>query len=47
MKYVPVKLPDIQNAKSTREKINAFLDCIENEQTLDRIYRYIKLLFFR
>lgn len=47
MKCATVKLPDIQNAKTTREKIDAFLDCIEDKQTLDKIYRYIQLVFFR
>ena len=40
------KLPDIKD-KSTKEKINAFINCIEDERKLKRIYKFIKYIFFR
>lgn len=39
-------MPDISRCATTKEKIAAFLACIESEELLERIYRFVKYIFF-
>ena len=39
-------MPDISGCSTTREKIAAFLVCIESEELLDKIYRFVKYIYF-
>lgn len=45
MKFLK-KLPDITQCSTTKEKIKIFLDEIQDEALLERIYRFIKYLYF-
>lgn len=40
-------LPKVTKEMSTRERIAAYLEAIEDERILERIYRYIKALWIR
>lgn len=40
------KLPDIINCTNAKEKIDAFLQKIADEALLNRIYRFIKYIYF-
>lgn len=39
-------MPDISRCKTTCEKIIAFLSCIKSEELLERIYRFVKYIYF-
>lgn len=41
-----MKLPDISNCKTTKEKIYVFLECINDETVLNIIYKTVKTFFF-
>ncbi len=40
------QLPDLRGCASTKEKAFAFLNHIDDTKRLDRIYRFVKYLYF-
>lgn len=40
------KLPDLERCIGTKEKIQAYIQSIEDEKLLERIYNFIKYIYF-
>ena len=40
------KLPDLECCTGTKEKIQAYIQSIDDEKVLERIYNFIKYIYF-
>lgn len=40
------RLPDLERCTGTKEKIQAYIEIIEDEKLLERIYNFIKYIYF-
>lgn len=47
IKTVPLNIPQIKVNDNTADKIHMFVDCINEEEKLKRIYQFIKYIYFK